>query len=416
MPLQKTKENSAIPHQIHLAELKAILRKPIKILSILSKKRPRICLTNKEKIEKLLKFRIPYYVGHINNAHTDEDGTGTAWVVRKARGQLLPWNFNELVDEEKSAEKFITNMTSMCTYLYGEKVLPKDSITYSRFTFLNEINNIKIDGITISEKARQDLIKAYENPNFKANPPKTIKQLKEFFYELGHYKKTSEITGIDKDIKSNLQSYRDMKSILDVYKYALAEDIIKCITLLGNDQKMLEKKLKNIFHEHKVKYTNEQLNKLKKLKYKDWGRLSEKLLIGIHGYKISEDGEYVTILSAMEKEPLNLNEVISKYQFEKTIDDENKHISTNPKKFIEESYASPSVKRALYQALSIIDEIVKAKGYNPSKIFIESIRSNQAPKGDKGRKDSRKEQLKALYKSITESEIGLLTPNDKNLE
>lgn len=413
LPLQKTKENSAIPHQIHLAELKAILENQSKYYPFLVKKDQEYALTNKEKIEKLLKFRIPYYVGHINNAHTDEDGTGTAWVVRKARGQLLPWNFNELVDEEKSAEKFITNMTSMCTYLYGEKVLPKDSITYSRFAFLNEINNIKIDGITISEKARQDLIKAYENPNFKANPPKTIKQLKEFFYELGHYKKTSEITGIDKDIKSNLQSYRDMKSILDVYKYALAEDIIKCITLLGNDQKMLEKKLKNIFHEHKVKYTDEQLNKLKKLKYKDWGRLSEKFLIGIHGYKISEDGEYVTILSAMEKEPLNLNEVISKYQFEKTIDDENKHISANPKKFIEDSYASPSVKRALYQALSIVDEIVKAKGYNPSKMFIESIRSNQAPKGDKGRKDSRKEQLKALYKSIAESEIGLLTPNDK---
>ena len=36
-------------------------------------------------------------------------------------------------------------MTNKCTYLIGADVLPKNSLLYSRFMLLNELNNIKIN-------------------------------------------------------------------------------------------------------------------------------------------------------------------------------------------------------------------------------------------------------------------------------
>ena len=54
-----------------------------------------------------------------------------------------------MVDTEASAEAFITRMTNNCTYLKNEdradeqKVLPEDSILYSRFKVLNELNNLR---------------------------------------------------------------------------------------------------------------------------------------------------------------------------------------------------------------------------------------------------------------------------------
>ena len=57
---------------------------------------------------------------------------------------------------EKCRENFISRMTATCSYL-GEPVLPKDSLLYSKFIVLNEINNIKINGKEISVNLKQDI-------------------------------------------------------------------------------------------------------------------------------------------------------------------------------------------------------------------------------------------------------------------
>ena len=64
-------------------------------------------------------FRIPFYVGPLNNAHQKE---GYAWVVRREKGKVYPWNFEQKVDLEKSAEEFILRATNKCTYLKKEEV------------------------------------------------------------------------------------------------------------------------------------------------------------------------------------------------------------------------------------------------------------------------------------------------------
>ena len=60
--------------------------------------------------------------------------------------KIYPWNFDSVVDIEQSAENFINNLTSKCTYLPTKDVIPKNSILYSAFTVLNELNNLRLDG------------------------------------------------------------------------------------------------------------------------------------------------------------------------------------------------------------------------------------------------------------------------------
>lgn len=103
-------------------------------------------LTVKDKIIKLLTFRIPYYVGPLNDKHRN---SGFCWIVRKNTedtSRILPWEFEQKVDLYASAEQFINRMTNKCTYLVGEDVLPKDSLLYSKYSVLNELNNLKLNG------------------------------------------------------------------------------------------------------------------------------------------------------------------------------------------------------------------------------------------------------------------------------
>lgn len=138
MPKQITKDNGVIPMQIHRAELVAILKNAEAYLSFLQEKDEE-GMTVSEKILAIFDYRIPYYVGPLNQ-HSNK-----AWIVRQT-GKIYPWNFHQKVDIEASAEAFIQNLTSKCTYLPQEDVLPKQSILYSRYMVLNELNNLKING------------------------------------------------------------------------------------------------------------------------------------------------------------------------------------------------------------------------------------------------------------------------------
>ena len=112
---QRTFDNGSIPHQIHLQEMNAILRRQGEHYPFLKE--------NKEKIEKILTFRIPYYVGPLARGNRD-----FAWLTRNSDEAIRPWNFEEIVDKASSAEDFINKMTNYDLYLPEEKVLPKHSL------------------------------------------------------------------------------------------------------------------------------------------------------------------------------------------------------------------------------------------------------------------------------------------------
>lgn len=110
LPKPVNKDNSVIPYQIQLYELK-------KILENLGAKSEFI-KENTDKIIQLFTFRIPYYVGPLHAAENDEQNK-FSWAVRKSNEKIYPWNFEEVIDTEESAQRFIRRMTNKCTYLYG---------------------------------------------------------------------------------------------------------------------------------------------------------------------------------------------------------------------------------------------------------------------------------------------------------
>ncbi len=396
LPKSVSKENGVIPYQLHLQELKIILSKAEAYLPFL-KVRDQYG-TVSDKIISLFTFRIPYYVGPIN------EHANSCWVVKKDKqGKVYPWNFTEKIDIEKSAEGFIRNLTNKCTYLIGEDVLPKNFLLYSEFTVLNELNNVRIGEtmqklpLSLKEKVMDNLFSRHKH----VSRTKFIKYL----VSEGIDKKEAEsISGLDGDFKSSLSSLIDMKHILgNDFSREDAEKIIKDITIFGGDKKML----KNRLHREFSYLTPEQLTSLTRLSYDGWGRLSREFLVNLlpaegDSYEVLVDhtsGEVLNIISAMRQTSYNLMELLgSRFGYGQAIEERNWKEEGQGRityKDVEDLYISPAVRRPLWQALKIVREIVKITGKEPSKIFIEMAREN----GEKGRRTiSRKARLQALYK------------------
>lgn len=412
LPLQRIKDNGVIPYQLHLEELKTILDKCESKFPFLNEVADGYSVA--EKLIKLLEFRIPYYVGPLNTHHNVNNG-GFAWAVRKASGQVTPWNFEDKIDREKSAAAFIKNLTNKCTYLLGEDVLPKSSLLYSEFMLLNELNNVRIDGKPLEPKVKAHLIKAV----FKQDHKKMTKnRIEQFLKDNGYISKPHkpEITGLDGEIKNDLTSYRDMVRILgDGFDTSMAEEIITNITIFGESKKMLRETLRNKFSSC---IDDETIKKLAKLRYRDWGRLSKKLLNGIEGCDKTGDCEPATIIKFMHNSSYNLMELLGdKFSFMECIQEENVKLTegqvVNPHDIIDELALSPAVKRAVWQALRIVDEVIHIKKALPSRIFVEVTRSN---KTEKKKKDSRQKRLSDLYAAIKKDEALLSGLKDTEVD
>lgn len=396
LPKSVSKENGVIPYQLHLQELKIILSKAEAYLPFL-KVRDQYG-TVSDKIISLFTFRIPYYVGPIN------EHANSCWVAKKDKqGKVYPWNFTEKIDVEKSAEGFIRNLTNKCTYLIGEDVLPKNSLLYSEFTVLNELNNVRI-GETMQKLPLRLKEKVMDNLFSRHKHVSRTKFIKYLVSEGIDKKEAESISGLDGDFKSSLSSLIDMKHILgNDFSREDAEKMIKDITIFGGDKKML----KNRLHREFSYLTPEQLTSLTRLSYDGWGRLSREFLVNLlpaegDSYEVLVDhtsGEVLNIISAMWQTSYNLMELLgSRFGYGQAIEERNRKEEGQGRityKDVEDLYISPAVRRPLWQALKIVREIVKITGKEPSKIFIEMAREN----GEKGRRTiSRKARLQALYK------------------
>ncbi|MFI3328945.1 MAG: type II CRISPR RNA-guided endonuclease Cas9 [bacterium] len=383
-PKQLVNSNCVVPYQITLTEMKAILNnceKNFPFLNSIDKDGYK----TKDKILSLLTFRVPYYVGHINNYHSN------SWIVKAKQEKVRPWNYKEVIDIEKSAENFIRRMTNKCTYLKEEDVIPKDSLLYSKFMVLNEINNIKVNGIDISI----DMKKEIYNNLFCKQKKVTPNQIKSLIKSTNSYTKEITITGIDITIKSSLKSYIELNQIIPNVEDNVKESIINKIVLFSADKKLLKSILSNEFD-----FKEEVINKLSKLNYKDWARFSNKFLTQLTDVN-KETGEVLNIINMMYETNNNLMQLLSnEYNYIKQINDMNT-ISTNiTLDTIENLYCSPAVRKSIWQTFQIVEEIVKVMGGKPEKIFVEMAREE----GEKVRTESRKTALLSLYSSIKKEE------------
>ncbi len=399
--LQKLKgsENGVIPFQLQRQELNGILDRCGRYLPFLNTK-DEDGFTVSDKIRMTFAFRIPYYVGPLNSK------AGAYWAVRfpgKEHAAITPWNFRSVIDTEASARAFMFNLVGRCSYT-GERVLPRDSLLYSEFMLLNELNPLRVNGNPIPPEVKQRLVRDLFMASRK---PVTKKQIRNYLLSEGLIGPEDEISGIDDRIKSTLRSYHDFRPILEKTGDAeLVEQIIEHVLIFGEDRRMLRSWLKKIA----PMLEDEELSRICRLKYREWGRLSKVFLTGLYD-AAPETGEARSIMDLLRSTNENLMQLLStRYSFADQAEEHRKELFGCGESLdarMESLYLAPAVRRSVRQTLRIVDEIVDIRKSVPRKIFVEMARDSA--KDMKGKRtESRKAKLLALYASCREESAALL--------
>lgn len=395
LPKQSSSENSVIPYQFHLYELK-------KILDNTSKHHPFITevdangITTQKKIESLLTFRIPYYVGPLNTYH--KSSGGNSWIVKKTDEKIYPWNFEKVVDLDASQEEFILRMTNKCTYLIGADVLPKQSILYSRYMVLNELNNLKINGQKLSVSVKQALF----HDLILKKKRVTAKAIRNYLMSNSMIDPDGELSGIDIDLKSSMSSYISIRNILGnvPIKEDEIDEIIKISLIMGDEKRALEMRLMKSYG---AVYSKAQIRKIANLNFSGWGRFSRELLTEVY-HTDAGTGERFSIVRMLWETDENFMQLLSdRYQFAEQVDQYNSHFRLDFTEYdyntlVKELYCSPAVKRGIWQALTIVKELRGIMGHDPRRVFVEVTRGEEEKKTTK----SRKTRLLELYKNCKE--------------
>lgn len=413
LPKQLTSANGVIPNQVHKKELIAIINNAKKYLGFLNIKDENGILLS-DKIISMFEFHIPYYIGPLSN---DQNGTG--WAVRLEKGKIFPWNFEQKIDVKKSAELFIEKMVRKCTYLNNENVLPKNSLLYEKFMVLNELNNLRINGRRLGNDDLE-LKQAIYNDIFKCGKKVRKNTIIKYLQNNGYVEKDVpvEISGIDGDFTNTLSNYAKFTSLLgvDTLTYEqerMAEDIIFWSTVYGDSKRFLKEKISEKYGDVLDEF---QVKKIMSYKFRDWGRLSGEFL-KTEGVD-KDTGEIDTIISRMWNENYNLMELLSgKFTYIDVINEKSLNIEKSFSEFeyedLDELYLSAPVKRMVWQTMLILKEIYKILGYGPKRVFIEMARDNEK-KGE--RKNSRKNNLLALYKNCKDEYVDWVEEIDKEDE
>ena len=396
---QRTFDNGSIPHQIHLQEMNAVLRRQGEHYPFLKE--------NKEKIEKILTFRIPYYVGPLARGNRD-----FAWLTRNSGQAIRPWNFEEIVDKASSAEDFINKMTNYDLYLPEEKVLPKHSLLYETFAVYNELTKVKFiaEGLRDYQFLDSGQKKQIVNQLFKEKRKVTEKDIIQYLHNVDGYDGI-ELKGIEKQFNASLSTYHDLLKIIkdkefmdDPKNEEILENIVHTLTIF-EDREMIKQRLAqydSLFDEKVIK-------PLTRLHYTSWGKLSAKLINGICDkqtgktildYLIDDGKINRNFMQLINDDGLSFKEIIQKAQVIGKTDD--------VKQVVQELAGSPAIKKGILQSIKIVDELVKVMGHAPESIVIEMARENQTT--GRGKKNSQQR-----YKRIEDSLKILASGLDSNI-
>lgn len=431
LPRQNSRNNGVFPYQLNLNEMRTIIENQSKYYPFLKDKAPSFPdgKTEEYKIVSLLKFKIPYYIGPLSqpNDYVRDDKRDNHWVQFRGennQGIINPWNFSQIVDLEGTADKFISNLTNYCTYIFGENTLPKESLIFQAYKVLNDLNNLKVNGSLISKEDKDYIIQNVYLKKKKIKGKDIVNALKNK-YKLFDEDPTVTTKGSGKSIgedevdltmfNSSLSSFIDMSNsnafgpefYKDSAKFELAEKIIELITIV-EDKELLKERLK------KLELSDNQVNYLFKQKYSGWAPLSRKLLDGITIDCVNENtGEAypMTIIDVMRDTPLNFMEIYETKEsqfsgFKEKVAELNDEKKLSRDDLIEESYASPAMKRSVKQTFKVIDELKNTLNIDHfDRIFVEATR---AP-GEAGKMvKSRKKQLQEAYdaaKDLVDQEL-----------
>lgn len=405
----KTSDNGTIYYQLHLEELKAILENQGRHYPFL--------IRDADKIESLVSFRIPYYVGPLTEKNARKDGHGKnrfQWSERKPGMEdmaITPWNWDQVIDKNKSAEKFILRMTGDCTYLAGEKTLPKCSLLYEEFCVLNELNGLRWsedgdDWHRLDAAQREGIV----HDLFHRYRRVTYQRIAEWLVQQGEAIHPLVKGGQgDSALESKLSSYIFFSK--DVFHYPddivpgsqLYKDIETIIlwNTLFEDRAILKEKLESEFGQSGSGLLDAmQIKTICKKRFTGWGRLSEKFLCGI---KVpTQNSRRVSIMDVLREgnpnssrhsgETMLMTEILhdEDLSFQKAIDAFNKtyYESFGRDLGVNDLPGSPAIRRCLNQAIRIVDEVVSIAGHAPANIFIEVTRDEDVR--NKGKRTKRR--------------------------
>ncbi|MCL2079346.1 MAG: type II CRISPR RNA-guided endonuclease Cas9 [Oscillospiraceae bacterium] len=364
---ERHKENRVIPYQLQWADFR-------KVLDNIARFYPAL---DTVKIGELFKHKIPYYVGPLKK------GGDFAWVEKRGDEKIYPWNFDDIIDKEKTREAFIGRMTAKCTYLVGEDVLARDSLLYAKFVILNQLNNLRLNGEKLDIGVKQRL---YHAMYIDQNGTVSIAKIGKWLRSENLIEANAAISGVDTILQGNLKAYHNFKSFFEANKLTPkeAEEIIYRLTVFGGEKGELKNWLCSSFE----KLDDGDIKRILRFNYKEYGRLSLKLLEGV----CHEDR---SIIQMMWETNNNFMELLSdKFTFTDKINemnDEKESPNRDLNEWLDEHYISNRVKRTIFRSLDIIDEIIEMEG-KPDKVFIEMARGEE----EKKRTRSRKKELEEL--------------------
>lgn len=392
LPRITNSDNGKYPYQLNKEELIKIIENQGKYYPFLLEK----TADDTYRIVKLLEFKIPYYIGPL----VSEEQSPFAWLERKKDNiKITPYNFDEVVDKEKTAEKFIKRMISRCTYLLEEPALPNNSILYCKYKVMNELKQIKVNGENLTNNQQHRIL---EDLFMKTKGSITNKKFVDYLKSCNDMNMYDElnVSGYSSDNKfaNSMQTYYDFFEKDGIfaettYKEDDAEQIIEWITIF-EDKDILESKIRAKY----IELSNAQIKKILNKKYKGWGNLSRKLL-NTRYYKDKQTGIFKSIMDLLYETNENFMQIINndEYKFQNMIKEYNKidNKKTLNYDLISNLTTSKATKRGIYQALKVVDEIINYIGYNPKNIIIEMSRNDDK----KARKDDRNKYLITMYKS-----------------
>ena len=433
----KTSDNGAIYYQLHLEELKAILKNQGRFYPFLKR--------DAAKIESLVSFRIPYYVGPLTSKNARKDAHGEnrfQWSERKPGMEdavITPWNWDQVIDKNKSAEKFILRMTGDCTYLVGKKALPKCSLLYEEFCVLNELNGVRWseDGdkwYRLDAAQREGIIRDL----FHKTRRVTYKKIEDWLVQRGeathpHVKGGQGESALESKLGSFIFFTKDVLHVDDIVPGTQLYDDVEKIILwntLFEDRSILKEKLESEFGPAGSGLLDAaQIKTICKKRLTGWGRLSREFLCGLkveaqNGRKVSimdvlregnpnstrRNGETMVMMEALRDEDLG---------FQRAVDARNKAYYAEEGKAlgVNDLPGSPAIRRSLNQAIRIVDEIAHIAGHAPASIFIEVTRDeDEKNKGKRTKKryDQLKDALEAFKKDDPKiwEELKATSPSD----
>lgn len=389
--------NRVIPYQLHFDELKQILEVFIKITP--SNKAKEIA----DRIQKIMKFKVDYYVGTLSGMNSDNH-----WIVRNPGYEdvkITPFNYDIVINKQRTNEEFIKRMLRKCTYLVNEDCVQQETILYQTYIFYNIINKLKINDQYLTSDQKKKLYDVMISGKKSSLSQKTIRLV------LG-LSNTDHISGFSKDTEKPIEmSLSSLNRFIEIFPgyfdnpfyVDFFDAVINSISLIDETEKELRmNRIKELIStQNVVKVTDEQLEKLAKLTSKKWGNLSRKFLQELKF--ATKDGEVGSMIDLLKNTNYNLMEILygDEERNFKQIDQENGEAdnfdSNHLNEYLKHKYVAPQARRTIIQANHIIDEIVHIMGYKPSAISIEFTRES---KDKKEESKSRYTKLKELYKNI----------------